>query len=221
VWYGLDQSADVWADEVESRGLKGIQFRLHAGGQSYVTQAPLLGRHSVHTVLAAASAALAVGMDLQHIVGVLHNLPPGLRLIVNPGINGSTIIDDTYNASPASVMAALNLLSDVSGRKIAVLADMAELGDYGPVEHEKVGGRAAQVCDLLYVLGPLSEFTVRGALAAGMSRGRVKHLASISEGLSELRAVLRPDDVVLLKGSRAMELERLAGALSVPAQKAS
>ena len=93
---------------------------------------PLLGRHSVHTALRAAAAGLVGGLEWDEIVTGMQSIPGQFRLVTVPGINGSTVIDDTYNASPDSTIAALNLLADLEpaegGRRIAVLGDMLELG---------------------------------------------------------------------------------------------
>ncbi|MEJ7652425.1 MAG: cyanophycin synthetase [Chloroflexia bacterium] len=153
-------------------------------------------------------------MDPTEIVAALRGLPVGLRLIVTAGVNGSTIIDDTYNASTPSVLAALNLLAETKGRKVAVLGDMAELGDYAPQEHEKVGMCAARVCDRLYLVGPLGEHTERGALAAGMSPACIDRFETAEEILPELRRSLAEGDVALLKGSRAMHLDALAAQIA-------
>ncbi|MDP9383093.1 MAG: UDP-N-acetylmuramoyl-tripeptide--D-alanyl-D-alanine ligase [Chloroflexota bacterium] len=219
LWYGLSEDADVRADEVQGAGLKGIRFRLRIRDRVYPdVRAPLLGRHSVHTVLAAAAVAHAEGMDDQQILSAVLRLDPGLRLLVTPGVNGSTLLDDTYNANPASVLAALDLLADVDlngqGRKVAVLGDMAELGDYAPEGHRTVGARAAEVCSLLYAVGPLSRETALAAEGAGLDPACVRRVDTAEEALHELRNVLREGDMVLLKGSRAMALDKLAGALA-------
>lgn len=215
--YGLAEDARVRATEVRSNGLKGIQLTLHMDGRAYPNvKAPLLGRHSVHTVLAAAAVAHAEGLPDEEIIAAVRALEPGLRLVVAHGVNDSTLIDDTYNANPASVLAALNLLADLDGRKVAVLGDMAELGEHAAEGHRKVGARAAQVCDALYAVGRLSRETAASAMECGMNPMAVRHLDSAEQALSELREGLRPGDVVLLKGSRALELDKLAAALTVP-----
>jgi UDP-N-acetylmuramoyl-tripeptide--D-alanyl-D-alanine ligase len=128
--YGLDPQADLWADEIVSEGLEGIHFTLHYRGEEFHVQVPLLGRHSVHTSLRAAAVGLAEGMMWDHILEGLQDRRAPLRLVAVPGPNGSMILDDSYNASPASMIAALNLLAELNGRKIAVLGDMLELGEY-------------------------------------------------------------------------------------------
>lgn len=218
LWYGLDKAAAIRATEIESQGLEGIRFRLHIYNNYYYVKAPILGSHSIHTVLAAVAVARAEGMDDTQIITAVQNLPPGLRLIVNRGINGSTIIDDTYNASPASTIAALNLLGETKGRRIAVLGDMAELGWFTEEGHVKVGARAAQVCDLLYTVGPLGQIIARGAVDAGMAPSSTVQLDGVEQAEPMLRKALHEGDVVLLKGSRILELDKLAASLTVPGE---
>src|SRR5690606_32225612 len=108
--YGLTPEADLWADEIESAGMEGIRFRFHHRRRdgkvdSLHVRAPLLGRHSVHTALRAAALGLVEGLSWEEIVAGMQSIPGQIRLIVAPGINGATIIDDTYNASPASMVA--------------------------------------------------------------------------------------------------------------------
>ncbi|MBK8047383.1 MAG: UDP-N-acetylmuramoyl-tripeptide--D-alanyl-D-alanine ligase [Anaerolineales bacterium] len=147
--YGMTPEADLWADDVRSMGMEGIRFRFHYRKpgtdkvESLYLRVPLLGRHSVHTALCATAAGLVEGLGWDEIVAGLQSIPGQLRLVVVPGINGSTVIDDTYNASPASTVAALNLLADIEpkGRRVAVLGDMRELGSYTGEGHKLVGAR--------------------------------------------------------------------------------
>ena len=139
--YGLSREADLWADQVISRGLEGIKFVLHYQGLDWRVRVPLLGSHSVHTALRATSVGLACGMEMSDIVRGLQNTQNQMRLVTVRGPQNSLIIDDTYNASPDSVIAALNLLGDIRGRKIAVLGDMLELGRAETEGHKRVGRR--------------------------------------------------------------------------------
>ncbi|MBC8078159.1 MAG: UDP-N-acetylmuramoyl-tripeptide--D-alanyl-D-alanine ligase, partial [Chloroflexales bacterium] len=153
LFYGLDPRADLWADEVASLGLNGISFRAHYKGDVLALRLPLLGRHNVHTALAAAAAGLVLGVAWDEIIAGLQADSPQLRLRTVATDSGATLIDDTYNAAPASTLAALNLLSDLDGRRIAVLGDMLELGDYEEEGHRLVGRRVAQVAELLVTVG--------------------------------------------------------------------
>ena len=167
VYYGLDPAAEFWADSLVSRGLKGIQFDLHHRRKASPRQDALLGLHSIHAALAASAVARQLGLSLEEIAEGLHEVSGTLRLIVAAGINGSTIIDDSYNASPASTLAALNLLAEMDGRKVAVLGDMRELGDYTAEGHRMVGRRAADVADVLLAVGTLGSMIGEEALEVG------------------------------------------------------
>jgi UDP-N-acetylmuramoyl-tripeptide--D-alanyl-D-alanine ligase len=126
------------------------------------------------------------------------------------GINGARIIDDSYNASPESVIAALNLLRELPGqRKIAVLGDMAELGSETEPGHRRVGQRAAAVVDVLVVYGPASRITADEAHRAGLPLERIRETTSHAEIVEMLRRELRSGDDVLVKGSLVMGMARV------------
>jgi UDP-N-acetylmuramoyl-tripeptide--D-alanyl-D-alanine ligase len=141
----------------------------------------------------------------------MQSIPGQLRLVSVPGIHGSTVIDDTYNASPESTIAALNLLADLrpaeGGRRIAVLGDMLELGDYSDEGHKLVGLRAADVADLLVTVGPLGRRIGVEAASAGLAAERVRILERDRDAVAFLRDALRPNDLVLVKGSRAVGMD--------------
>ena len=216
VYYGLDPKAEIWADSVQSRGLQGIQFDLRRGEKWVHVRMPLLGLHSVHAALAAAAVAYHQGLTLEEIAEGLHTVSSTLRLIVEAGINGSTIVDDSYNASPASTLAALNLLSELEGRKVAVLGDMRELGSFTDEGHRMVGRRAADVADLLVAVGDLGEIIGREALACGKGERNVFLAKSNEDAIEYLKANLCPGDCVLVKGSRGMRMEEIVEAIRCP-----
>jgi UDP-N-acetylmuramoyl-tripeptide--D-alanyl-D-alanine ligase len=211
--YGLDPQADLWADEIASEGLEGIHFTLHYRGEEFHVQVPLLGRHSVHTSLRAAAVGLAEGMTWDHIVEGLQDRRAQLRLVAVPGPNGSTILDDSYNASPASMIAALNLLAELNGRKIAVLGDMLELGEYEGEGHRMVGLRAIDVSDVLVTVGELGRTIAQEALNNGMASDRVKICDTNDEATAYLEAIVQPGDMVLIKGSRSLHMEDIVNTL--------
>jgi len=215
--YGLDPGADLWADEIESRGLAGVQFTLHTGSERLRIRLPLLGAHSVHTALRAAGVAVALGMNWRDILEGLQTLDQQqLRLIVVPGVNNTTIIDDSYNANPASSLAALNLLSEMPGAHVAVLGDMLELGEYAREGHVKVALRAVDVVDHLVVVGQLGRIIGEEALAAGMDRDQVFFAATNAQAVDHLRRVLTPDSYVLIKGSHGVHMEEIVEGLRAP-----
>jgi UDP-N-acetylmuramoyl-tripeptide--D-alanyl-D-alanine ligase len=215
ILYGLTPDAYVRATDSVSHGLRGVEFRLHMGPRSAQVHLPLLGLHSIHAALAAAAVANELGFSLDETAEALYKVEPSLRILIARGINGSRIIDDTYNANPESVMAGLNLLADLDGRKISVLGDMLELGSHEEPGHRMVGSRAAIVADLLVTVGPRMRFAADEALASGMRPDRIIECDSNAAAVDALRRHLRPGDNVLIKGSRGMEMEEIVRALRV------
>ncbi|MCS7251293.1 MAG: UDP-N-acetylmuramoyl-tripeptide--D-alanyl-D-alanine ligase [Thermoflexus sp.] len=213
-FYGLDPEADLWADEIASEGLEGIRFDLHYRGEVFRrVRVSLLGRHSVHIALRAIAVGLLEGLTWEEIFAGLRDRRAQLRLVAVPGFRGSLILDDTYNASPPSMLAALNLLAELDGRKIAVLGDMLELGAYEMEGHRLVGGRAGAVVDLLVTIGPRARIIAQEAIAAGLPSHRVWTCNSNPEAVEILRQILEPGDVVLVKGSRSLRMEEIVNAL--------
>lgn len=209
--YGLSADADVRATDVVSRGLEGVSFRLHHEGQSVAVKTKLPGRHIVSNALAAAAVGLADGMTLKEIAGGLAFADVQVRIRTLRGRNGSLLIDDTYNASPASMMAALDLLAELAGRRIAVLGDMAELGAASKDGHLAVGRRAAETVDIIHAVGADAALIAQAAREAG--HRAVHHWPSKQEAVAAIQTDLRRDDVVLLKASRALAFESLVEAL--------
>jgi len=212
-FYGLDPAADLWADHVEGLGLEGIRFRLHYRNETIYLRVPLIGRHSVHTALRAAAVGLVDGLTWQEIVNGLRSGQTQLRLVVVRAESGALMLDDTYNASPESSLAALNLLDELEGRKVAVLGDMLELGQYERRGHEMVGVRAAEVADELITVGELAHMIAGSARRAGMKPGVVSEFEDSLGVIEFLRQRLGPTDVVLIKGSRGMRMDRIVAAL--------
>lgn len=208
-YYGLSPEADLWVSDVEGLGLEGIRCLIHYDGEELHLRVPLLGRHSVHTVLRAAAVGLVEGLDWGEIVRGLQNPRSQLRLVTVHGPGGAVILDDTYNAAPPSVLAALNLLEDLEGRKWAVLGDMLELGEYEQSGHRRVGARAAEVADFLVTVGERARWIAEEAMASGMSHDLVEVLESSDQAISFLENQIGSGDVVLVKGSRGVGLDRV------------
>ena len=213
-YYGLDPTCDLWANHIESQGLEGIRFRFHHGSEIIYAKVPVLGRHSVHTALAAASVGLVEGQSWEEIIDGLRGAAQ-LRLVVVPGLRGSTILDDTYNASPASTIAALNLVEELDGRKIAVLGDMLELGAYEEEGHRKVGRRTLDVVSVLITVGERGRLIAEASLAWGMEAEKVIIEEDNERVIARLREIVAPGDIILVKGSRGMKMEEIVAALAI------
>ncbi|MDP1779451.1 MAG: UDP-N-acetylmuramoyl-tripeptide--D-alanyl-D-alanine ligase [Anaerolineales bacterium] len=214
-FYGLSPEADLWADQIEGLGLDGIRFRLHYQGEVLHSHVPMIGRHSVHTALRAASVGLNDGLAWQEIFEGLSHGHAQLRLVAVRSGNGALILDDTYNASPESMLAALNLLDEMDGRKIAVLGDMLELGQYEKQGHEIVGMRAAQVAKVLLILGPRGHMIADAAQRAGMKSAQILEFEKPELVVDWLNQNLTSNDTVLIKGSHGLRMDRITAALEV------
>ena len=211
--YGFSPEADLWASNDEGLGLEGVRFILHYGSESFHVRVPLLGRHSVQTALRAAAVGLIEGMRWEEILHGLQTSQSQLRLVAVQGPGGSLLLDDTYNAAPPSVIAALNLLSELDGRRIAVLGDMLELGDYEERGHRLVGMRAAEVADRLIAVGDRAKWIAEEALKSGMLPSQVAMVEDSQTAIDVLREEIGLGDVVLVKGSRGMRMDRIVSTL--------
>lgn len=214
-FYGLSPEADLWADQIEGLGLDGIRFRFHYKKEILHTRVPMIGRHSVHTALRAASVGLNDGLTWQEILEGLSHGHAQLRLVAVRSNIGALILDDTYNASPESMLAALNLLDELDGRKIAVLGDMLELGPYEKQGHELVGMRAAQVAKTLLTLGTRAKIIAEAARKAGMKSTNIFEFESSEPIIDWLNKNLTSNDAVLIKGSHGLRMDRITATLEV------
>lgn len=215
LYYGLQSHNDLWASDVQTYGLQGLRMTFHFRGQSVSAQLPLLGQHSVYGALAAATVALggATGMTWDEVIAGLRDSSAEMRVKVLPGVRGATILDDTYNANPASTVAALDLLSEMNGRKVAVLGGMLELGSYEEEGHRVVGRRAAEVAALLVTVGRLGRLIASEAVASGMPAQAVLAVADNDAAVALLLPMLQKGDFVLVKGSRGFAMESVVARL--------
>jgi UDP-N-acetylmuramoyl-tripeptide--D-alanyl-D-alanine ligase len=209
VTYGFAPDAAVRAEEVVSAGHDGMRFELVLGGVRRAVGIPTLGRLAVHNALAAAAVGHAAGIPAERIAAALAAgwSAPHRGALLRAG--GITIVDDSYNASPASMLAALDLLAGMPGRRIAVLGEMLELGDGSEAGHERVGIAAAGILDLLVVVGDGAAGIARGAREARLAADRVVEVPDRSTAIAALGERLGDGDVVLVKASRGVELDLL------------
>jgi UDP-N-acetylmuramoyl-tripeptide--D-alanyl-D-alanine ligase len=215
--YGFADDADVRAVEVRSAGLDGMRFRIVADGLEADAAIPTLGRFAVHNALAAVAVGLGAGLDLPGIVRGLARgwAAPHRAEVIR--LDGVTIVDDAYNASPGSMLAALDLLAGLPGRHVAVLGEMLELGSEHDAGHRAVGQAAARAADLLVVVDGLpgggAAGIAVGARSAGIGADALLPVADRAAAGALLRDRLRSGDTVLLKASRGVELDLLVADL--------
>lgn len=213
--YGLSEGCSVSVADVVENGCR-QQVRLLVDGEPVATELHLPGRHLLYNAMAAASLALelgasreAVGQGLAAFRGV-----PG-RFLIKPG-PAFTVVDDSYNANPQSMQAALETFATVSGAaaRVLVVGDMLELGAFSEAEHEALGRRAARIDPaLLCVTGAYADDVIRGAAAEGCPPDRILRFQDPEELAERILAGLRGGDWILVKGSRGMALERVVSAL--------
>jgi UDP-N-acetylmuramoyl-tripeptide--D-alanyl-D-alanine ligase len=209
--FGLTAGADIRASNMRSHGLDGVDFELAAHGRSLEAHSPLPGADLVPNALAAVAVAFADGMSLEHAVDALRSANVPARLQPKRARSGALILDDCYNASPASTLAALSVLEETPGRRIALLGDMLELGPAEAEGHRSVGKRAAAVAEVLYTIGPRAKMIADAAIDAGARC--VRHFDSREEAAEALARETREGDVVLIKASHGMALENVVAEL--------
>jgi UDP-N-acetylmuramoyl-tripeptide--D-alanyl-D-alanine ligase len=189
----------------------------HSGGTTFrlldrEITSPLLGLHNLSNLLAAIAVCQGLGIDLDRILPAISRLSGARRRMERHDLGDLTVFDDTYNANPESARAAVRVLAGMhGGRRVLVLGDMLELGELAPELHHAIGREAAECgLGLLVLVGELTRATAAGALEAGLDPARVVHLGDAASAAAELDDLLRPGDVVLLKGSRRVGLDRAA-----------
>lgn len=225
ILYGVSDNAEVrgsyYSVRYESQSRTempvGVSFKVDVEGSSFpIILLGAVGEHLMQPVLAAFAVAQARELNLVRVAEALRNFtpPPGrMRLLL--GVLGSCIIDDSYNSSPIALAAALETLrslrpSSAGGRKIAVLGDMMELGNYTVEEHLKAGRRAAGICDVLVTVGARARGFAEGARRAGLPAERVLSFEESRATGRALNELLRSGgDIVLVKGSQAARMERV------------
>ncbi|MBC8464998.1 MAG: UDP-N-acetylmuramoyl-tripeptide--D-alanyl-D-alanine ligase [Parcubacteria group bacterium] len=229
VTYGIDASRDIVGNNITVHYNGDTPVRLSytittSDTRHSITLNHTIGTHNVYTTLAAFTVASTLGVDEKLIVERLGNITPTPgRLHVIEGIRGSILIDDTYNAAPAAMLSGLNTLNSLrtTGRKIAVLGDMLELGDYAEKAHEEVGARAAEACDILIVLGEYACILAESAEKAGLSSKHI-HIAEDTKEVSRLMSdIISKGDCVFIKGSQGMRMEKVVKALMAHPEEAS
>ncbi len=217
VSFGASYGADVRLIAAHHQGL-GLRVELEFSGARHHVELKLIGTHNGGNAAAAAAVGLALGLDAETILrGLAHATTPGRRMRPERMHNGALLIDDCYNANPSSMKAALLTLTHLvqgKGRAIAVLGDMLELGPTELDLHRDVGRFAAGAgLSLLVCFGARARALGEGAQEAGLSADSVECVDDAQEAVRLVQSRARPEDVVLIKGSRGMKMERISDAL--------
>jgi UDP-N-acetylmuramoyl-tripeptide--D-alanyl-D-alanine ligase len=221
ITYGFSKGAGVTAQRLRllSKGgmASGISFDVISGEErAHVSLSGLIGKQHVLAVLAGVAAGISAGIPLAETVKAYEafTAAPG-RMRIIPGMRGSVLLDDTYNASPIATEEALETLNDAprKGKRIALLADMLELGSYSVDAHAKVGTIAAKKADVLITVGVRARGIAEHARREGMQNGSVFECETPADAAAKAVSVIEEGDVVLIKGSRALHMERVVKSL--------
>ncbi len=213
ITFSVDGDGDLDARDVWFHA-GGTTFKL---GEREVTF-PLLGLHNVQNLLAALAACEGLGFSRDEILPHVTHLTSSKRRLELKQLGGLTVFDDTYNANPESARASVRVLAGMHGypRRVLVLGDMLELGERAAELHHAVGVLAAESgIDLCVLVGELTRATAAGALEGGISAGSIKHFDDAATAVQEVPGMLNDGDLVLVKGSRRLGLERLVAALEL------
>ncbi|MBP6866081.1 MAG: hypothetical protein KBC12_00890 [Candidatus Pacebacteria bacterium] len=220
VTYGFNPEAILRGSEdniyYEGNVPKGITFRVDEAGKSLpVVMEGVFGKNHIYAALAALACAHTMRFNILESIDMLrmHNTPPG-RMKVLSGINDSIIIDDTYNSSPIAAEGAMETLGKVNAtRKIAVLGDMLELGRHTDEAHKNLGALAKKNSDILVVVGPRAKFIKEGAEGARMAKKNIFEFNNSKEAAEFMQGFVVPGDLVLVKGSQGVRMERVTAAI--------
>jgi len=219
-WYGLGTEADVRATDIETDELGRASLTIVAAGEQVRLSLPVPGRHHAYTAAAAAAVALHLGVALEHVASGLAAVEPtGMRMQVFTAASGVTVINDAYNANPTSMRAAVAALSDMkaAGKRVAVLGDMAELGSFAELAHFALGEIVARSgVEELVTVGTRARRIAEGAVAEGMRPEKVRPCTGVEEASEVLDDLLESGDIVLVKASRSMGLERIVEGILEP-----
>jgi len=216
ITYGLLEGNDVRATDVEDDGFAGIRFRVHVGGGVHDTHSRFLGRHMIHSCLAALATAHAEGLDIERAMAALERLGPTynrLQPIPLPAA-GAWIVLDAYKGALETIDAALDTVSRLPARrKVVVIGDVEEPpGSQGPI-YKTLGERLAEVADIVVFIGGRTNFgrLKAGMIPGGLPRESVHNLRNLPQAIADfLASELRQDDLVLIKGRSTQHLERVA-----------
>ena len=220
--FGSSRAADIRASNIildsqeikGENGIGGLSFKLSYKNSILPVRLPyILAQHQIYAALAAAACGIIFDINLVNVAEILRDLKsPKGRMSLIRGVKNTNIIDDTYNASPDSILAALNVFNELEskGRKIAVLGDMKELGEKSEAGHRKVGDLVAQVADILVTVGDNALFIADQAKKNGLSGKLIGHFQKAEEAAEFLEnKLLKENDFILIKGSQAMRLEKV------------
>ena len=217
ITYSMSAAADIGVADIQKNGARGTSFNLLVGGEAYPVEMKVAGVHNIYNAMAAAAAAYACGVQAESIArGLAGFTPVGGRMEILRLQNGSYVINDAYNANPASVREALLTLKDLKNghNAFVFLGDMLELGEAAAEMHRKVGLLLATIgVTAVFLQGDFAPLTAAGAREGGMNEEQIFFLQDDEAAMGLLKKMMRKGDWILVKGSRRMKMDRIAARL--------
>ena len=208
--YGLEEHNDIRLISYETTE-SGMKIRADILGKITEYEIPTLGIHNIYNSLSVMGLCSLMGLDMKKSSEGIRKYQPSKYRMEIKSVSGKTLIEDFYNANPDSLRASIETFRQMQGeRKVAVLADMLELGAISEKEHMNAGIQASEIFDVIICIGSDAKYIGKGAIENGFDKGRVYFFANNEEAVSEINSILRPGDAVLMKGSRGMKLEEVA-----------
>ena len=208
--YGLEEHNDIRLISYETTE-SGMKIRADILGKITEYEIPTLGIHNIYNSLSVMGLCSLMGLDMKKSSEGIRKYQPSKYRMEIKSVSGKTLIEDFYNANPDSLRASIETFRQMQGeRKVAVLADMLELGEISEKEHMNAGIQASEIFDVIICIGSDAKYIGKGAIENGFDKGRVYFFANNEEAVSEINSILRPGDAVLMKGSRGMKLEEVA-----------
>ena len=208
--YGLEEHNDIRLISYETTE-SGMKIRADILGKITEYEIPTLGIHNIYNSLSVMGLCSLMGLDMKKSSEGIRKYQPSKYRMEIKSVSGKTLIEDFYNANPDSMRASIETFRQMQGeRKVAVLADMLELGEISEKEHMNAGIQASEIFDVIICIGSDAKYIGKGAIENGFDKGRVYYFANNEEAVSEINSILRPGDAVLMKGSRGMKLEEVA-----------
>ena len=208
--YGLEEHNDIRLISYETTE-SGMKIQADILGKIIEYEIPTLGIHNIYNSLSVMGLCSLMGLDMKKSAEGIRKYQPSKYRMEIKSVSGKTLIEDFYNANPDSLRASIETFRQMQGeRKVAVLADMLELGAISEKEHMNAGIQASEIFDVIICIGSDAKYIGKGAIENGFDKGRVYYFANNEEAVSEINSILRPGDAVLMKGSRGMKLEEVA-----------
>lgn len=208
--FGLEEHNDIRLISYETTG-SGMEIRADILGEIIEYEIPTLGIHNIYNSLSVMGLCSLMGLDMKKSSEGIKKYQPSKYRMEIKNVSGKTLVEDFYNANPDSLRASIETFRQMQGeRKVAVLADMLELGEISEKEHMNAGVQASEIFDVIICIGNDAKYIGEGAIENGFDRGCVHFFADNEEAVSEINSILRPGDAILMKGSRGMKLEEVA-----------